>query len=188
MLSSPLFVDCYYVLKLWLKIVPDYSVSLCRISLLSGLLSIVNSTVSAGIHATGNIKKISFISDSIQFFVVVLTYIAFKMGAEPYWAYGISVIILLLTLFINGIIFNSLVKEFSLSTYMKLILQVVCVTILYLSILSYSSEFMEISFSRLITLCGESVALAVLLLMLTLTNEEKEKIKAVIRRRLLKTF
>lgn len=188
MLASPFLIDCYYVLNLWLGLVPDYAVPLCRISLLYGMLTIINSTVLAGIHATGKIKKISFISGSIQFLVVVFTYVAFKMGAEPYWAYGISVIILLLTLFINGIIFNSLVKEFSLSTYMKLILQVVCVTILYLSILSYSSEFMEISFSRLITLCGESVALAVLLLMLTLTNEEKEKIKAVIRRRLLKTF
>lgn len=110
------------------------------------------------------------------------------MGAEPYWAYGISTIILLITLVINGVIFHSLVNEFYLSTYLKLILQIVCVTILYLAILSYSSKFMEMSFFRLMSLSGESVILSVLLLMFTLTKEEKEKIKSIMRRKFSKSF
>lgn len=188
MLASPFLIDCYYVLNLWLGLVPNYAVPLCRISLLYGMLTIINSTVLAGIHATGRIKKISFISGSIQFLVVIFTYIAFKMGAEPYWAYGISTIILLITLVINGVIFHSLVNEFYLSTYLKLILQIVCVTILYLAILSYSSKFMEMSFFRLMSLSGESVILSVLLLMFTLTKEEKEKIKSIMRRKFSKSF
>lgn len=57
MLASPFLIDCYYVLNLWLGLVPDYAVPLCRISLLYGMLTIINSTVLAGIHATGKIKK-----------------------------------------------------------------------------------------------------------------------------------
>ena len=180
MLASPFLIDCYYVLNLWLGLVPDYAVPLCRISLLYGMLTIINSTVLAGIHATGKIKKISFISGTIQFLVVIFTYAAFKMGAEPYWAYGISTIILLITLVVNGVIFHSLVNDFYLYKYLKLILQVVCMTILYLSTLSYFSNFMETSFFRLMSLCGESVILTVLLLIFILTREEREKIKSII--------
>ena len=180
MLASPFLIDCYYVLNLWLGLVPDYAVPLCRISLLYGMLTIINSTVLAGIHATGKIKKISFISGTIQFLVVIFTYAAFKMGAEPYWAYGISTIILLITLVVNGVIFHSLVNEFYLYKYLKLILQVVCMTILYLSTLSYFSNFMEMSFFRLISLCGESVILTALLLVFTLTREERGKMKSII--------
>lgn len=57
MLASPFLIDCYYVLNLWLGLVPNYAVPLCRISLLYGMLTIINSTVLAGIHATGRIKK-----------------------------------------------------------------------------------------------------------------------------------
>ena len=180
MLASPFLIDCYYVLNLWLGLVPDYAVPLCRISLLYGMLTIINSTVLAGIHATGKIKKISFISGTIQFLVVIFTYVAFKMGVEPYWAYGISTIILLITIVVNGVIFHSLVNDFYLYKYLKLILQVVCMTILYLSTLSYFSNFMETSFFRLMSLCGESVILTVLLLIFILTREEREKIKSII--------
>lgn len=180
MLASPFLIDCYYVLNLWLGLVPDYAVPLCRISLLYGMLTIINSTVLAGIHATGKIKKISFISGTIQFLVVIFTYAAFKMGAEPYWAYGISTIILLITLVVNGVIFHSLVNDFYLYKYLKLVLQVVCMTILYLTTLSYFSNFMETSFFRLMSLCGESVILTVFLLIFILTREEREKIKSII--------
>lgn len=180
MLASPFLIDCYYVLNLWLGLVPDYAVPLCRISLLYGMLTIINSTVLAGIHATGKIKKISFISGTIQFLVVIFTYAAFKMGAEPYWAYGISTIILLITLVVNGVIFHSLVNDFYLYKYLKLVLQVVCMTILYLTTLSYFSNFMETSFFRLMSLCGESVILTVFLLIFVLTRKEREKIKSII--------
>lgn len=180
MLASPFLIDCYYVLNLWLGLVPDYAVPLCRISLLYGMLTIINSTVLAGIHATGKIKKISFISGTIQFLVVIFTYVAFKMGAEPYWAYGISTIILLITLVVNGVIFHSLVNDFYLYKYLKLVLQVVCMTILYLTTLSYFSNFMETSFFRLMSLCGESVILTVFLLIFVLTRKEREKIKSII--------
>lgn len=180
MLASPFLIDCYYVLNLWLGLVPDYAVPLCRISLLYGMLTIINSTVLAGIHATGKIKKISFISGTIQFLVVIFTYAAFKMGAEPYWAYGISTIILLITLVVNGVIFHSLVNDFYLYKYLKLVLQVVCMTILYLTTLSYFSNFMETSFFRLMSLCGESVILTVPLLIFVLTRKEREKIKSII--------
>lgn len=180
MLASPFLIDCYYVLNLWLGLVPDYAVPLCRISLLYGMLTIINSTVLAGIHATGKIKKISFISGTIQFLVVIFTYAAFKMGAEPYWAYGISTIILLITLVVNGVIFHSLVNDFYLYKYLKLVLQVVCMTILYLTTLSYFSNFMETSFFRLMSLCGVSVILTVFLLIFVSTRKEREKIKSII--------
>lgn len=184
MLSSPLFVDCYYVLKLWLKIVPDYSVSLCRISLLSGLLSIVNSTVSAGIHATGNIKKISFISGTVYLLVVPIVYVAYKLGAAPYWGYGVSAIVMYLILLVNGLILHSMVREFYLSKYIRVIIILTIITLFYLGILFFSAGYMEMSFVRLVVLCTESALISALLLLLVLTKEEKGKIKMIISNRI----
>ena len=184
MLSSPLFVDCYYVLKLWLKIVPDYSVSLCRISLLSGLLSIVNSTVSAGIHATGNIKKISFISGTVYLLVIPIVYVAYKLGAAPYWGYGVSTIVMYLILLVNGLILHSMVREFYLSKYIRVIIILTIITLFYLGILFFSAGYMEMSFVRLVVLCTESALISALLLLLVLTKEEKSKIKMIISNRI----
>ena len=186
MLSSPLFVDCYFVLKLWLKIVPDYAVSLCRISLLSGLLSIINSTVSAGIHATGNIKKISFISGTCYLLVIPFVYIAFKLGVAPYWGYGISTIVMYIILILNGVILHSMLREFYLAKYLKMILQLTFITMLYLAILFFSSECIEMSFLRLIVLCMESVFIAIIFLLLILSKEEKIKMKKMISNKLSK--
>ena len=186
MLSSPLFVDCYFVLKLWLKIVPDYAVSLCRISLLSGLLSIINSTVSAGIHATGNIKKISFISGTCHLLVIPFVYIAFKLGVAPYWGYGISTIVMYIILILNGVILHSMLREFYLAKYLKMILQLTFITMLYLAILFFSSECIEMSFLRLVVLCMESVFIAIIFLLLILSKEEKIKMKKMISNKLSK--
>lgn len=186
MLSSPLFVDCYYVLKLWLKIVPDYAVPLCRISLLSGLMSIVNSTVSAGIHATGNIKKISFISGTIYLLVIPVVYVAFKLGAAPYWAYGISAIVMYIILGVNGVILHSMVTKFLLSKYMMVIIQLTAMTLLYLGVLFLSSDWLEMSFVRLCFLCFESILIAVLLLLFILSKKEKEMVKKILINKLLK--
>ena len=153
---------------------------------MSGLLSIINSTVSAGIHATGNIKKISFISGTCYLLVIPFVYIAFKLGVAPYWGYGISTIVMYIILILNGMILHSMLREFYLAMYLKMMLQLTFITMLYLAILFFSSECIEMSFLRLVVLCMESVFIAIIFLLLILSKEEKIKMKKMISNKLSK--
>lgn len=57
----PLFCEADYVLKLWLKIVPEYAVMFLRLSLFGTLMTLLGNSMLTAIMATGNIKNINCI-------------------------------------------------------------------------------------------------------------------------------
>ena len=91
-----------------------------------------------------------------------------------------------IVLILNGVILHSMLREFYLAKYLKMILQLTFITMLYLAILFFSSEWLEMSFLRLVVLCMESVFIAILFLLLLLSKEEKNKMKKMISNKLLK--
>ena len=67
-----------------------------------------------------------------------------------------------------------------------MMLQLTFITMLYLAILFFSSECIEMSFLRLVVLCMESVFIAIIFLLLILSKEEKIKMKKMISNKLSK--
>ena len=91
-----------------------------------------------------------------------------------------------IVLILNGVILYSMLREFYLAKYLKMILQLTFITMLYLAILFFSSEWIEMSFLRLVVLCIESVFIAIIFLLLILSKEEKIKMKKMISNKLSK--
>lgn len=89
-----------------------------------------------------------------------------------------------LILLVNGLILHSMVREFYLSKYIRVIIILTIITLFYLGILFFSAGYMEMSFVRLVVLCTESALISALLLLLVLTKEEKGKIKMIISNRI----
>lgn len=75
-LSVPFFLEMYYILYLWLGIVPGHTVTFCRIFLISNMVGLLNSIITIGIHAEGNIKEISFITGTLHIFIPVFSYVS----------------------------------------------------------------------------------------------------------------
>lgn len=88
---TPLFLEMPYAMHLWLGEVPYMSVIFCRILLVSCVIGLINSIVAIGIHATGNIKKISLFSGSFFLFSLPVVYICYKLGFGVQYAYIILI-------------------------------------------------------------------------------------------------
>lgn len=92
-LSLPFMFEAYQVLYLWLGLVPDYTVTFFRLSMIASLITLLGQTGVTACMATGRIKWYTIIITSVGFLVFPLTWIAFKVGMPVESAYVIYIVI-----------------------------------------------------------------------------------------------
>jgi len=97
----PIFLETPIILKLWLKIVPDYTVIFLRFTLLSSMCVIIGNTLITSIHATGKIRNYELVMGTLALSNFPLVWIAFSLGASPVAAYVIYLIIYFILIFVR---------------------------------------------------------------------------------------
>ena len=86
----PILCETQYILTLWLKIVPDYTVAFVRLSCVGSMITCLGTTGYTACMATGRIKDYVIwitLSGSMVFF---FTWLAYYLGASvvaTYWVY-----------------------------------------------------------------------------------------------------
>lgn len=98
-ITIPFIIETPRILNIWLGQDPPYSVSFIRWILVSQLIFIGISINANAIHATGNVKSISFVSGSFYLLSLFFTYIALKMGMIAQIVYIINAIMNIIILF-----------------------------------------------------------------------------------------
>lgn len=92
-LSLPFMFEAYQVLYLWLGLVPDYSVTFFRLSMIAELITLLGQTGVTSCMATGRIKWYTIIITAVGFLVFPLTWIAYKMGLPVESTYIIYIVV-----------------------------------------------------------------------------------------------
>lgn len=87
----PLFIEVESVLKLWLGQVPEYTVPFCRALLIQTVIRALIWILDIPIHATGNIKRISFISGSMFIITIVPVYTLLRFSNNPISTYMVII-------------------------------------------------------------------------------------------------
>lgn len=85
--AIPFLLETPYILKLWLKIVPEWSIPFCRLYVVTSMITQFTITFGTTIGATGRIKAISLFSSLISLLPNILYIILFSLGASPVWLY-----------------------------------------------------------------------------------------------------
>lgn len=96
LVTIPLLFETHYILQLWLKLVPDYTVTFTRLTLLVCLFDIFSNPITTAILATGNIKKLQIILSIIMLAIFPISYILYYLGfpaSACYYVWGGAVII-----------------------------------------------------------------------------------------------
>ncbi len=119
-IAVPIFIEMPFVLKLWLKTPPEYAISLTRISLIAGLVSFATSVLNILIHATGDIKWLSFISGTIFLMILPISYFALHVWKVPETAYVVTLILVTLNVCVALVIVKKQLPTFGVR---KLILK-----------------------------------------------------------------
>lgn len=78
--ALPVMLEAEYILELWLKTVPDYSVAFLRLSIIGSMVNMIGNTGTTSCMATGNVKRYSIVVSSIGVLVFPLTWCAYKLG------------------------------------------------------------------------------------------------------------
>lgn len=135
--SSPILVDCDYVLKLWLGEVPPYASLFAVLLIIDNLISSLNSGISNIIFANGKIKSYQLIVNTNRLLAIVAAYFALERGAPAYFLIITYIIFTIMNVFLVQIIlhrtlnFNN--KILVSGSYIPCIL----VTMLFLPIVLY---------------------------------------------------
>ena len=111
-LMVPCFLELPYLFSLWLVEVPPYAVVFCRLMLISTFAILVNGIVNIAIHATGQIKQLSFISGTTHLISIVAIYILYRLGLSVEMAYVVSIVSGVIILITNVIILKTRIQEF----------------------------------------------------------------------------
>ncbi|MDQ6471039.1 MATE family efflux transporter [Flavobacterium sp. LHD-80] len=86
-LCIPFLIKMPYILGLWLKNVPEFTVIFCRLLLVRNLVEQLYMPLINALGAVGKIKKYQIASSLLNCVPFVFTYIFFKIGYPPYALY-----------------------------------------------------------------------------------------------------
>lgn len=179
LLSLPILLETDYVLGLWLKNVPDYSVQFIRLILLISLVNTLSETLNAAVSATGKIKYYQAVSGGLFICVLPVSFYLFRMWSCPLLVFIVyfiaSVVVYFYKLYYAvrnaGLLFTSYLK--------KVLLRIVAVTIGSILMAVYAKHFCEVhsfwTFMKAVTIYTSFML--VIIWMLGLERHEKNKVK-----------
>lgn len=130
-LSLPILFETDFILKLWLKNYPEYSVEFVRLVLLLSLCDIISNSLITSLSSTGKIRNYQIVVGSILLLNFPFSYICLNLGFSPDSTLVISIIMSLLCLVVRLIFLKKMIG-LSVSFFFKN----VCVKILYVSFCS----------------------------------------------------
>lgn len=94
----PLMFEAEFVLKLWLGIVPKYTVIFLRLMLIVGLLYTLSNPINVSVHATGRLKKFQLIEGTMLLTIVPIAYVLLKFfGIRPEYVFVVHIVVELCT-------------------------------------------------------------------------------------------
>lgn len=97
--AFPLLFETEFILKIWLKTVPDYAVIFTRLAIINSLLEAYTYIMGTSIQATGKIRLYQIIVGCTILFNLPLSYFFLKLHYSPSIIFWISIVISLVTLF-----------------------------------------------------------------------------------------
>ena len=154
LVSAPLISELQFVLRMWLGDVPDYAVVFCMFTLLFNFFSDLACILGIGIHATGKMFRISFITGTLYLLVLPLSYISFCYGGGAWTSYMFNVLAVMLGLLSNAYTLRLYIKEFPFKAFLLRDLLPCMLLMCGVFVCTYSiSLIMDDGWLRLLTVC-----------------------------------
>lgn len=177
-LALPIICETPFILGLWLKDVPEYTVSFVRIMLCICIVDAMANPFMTAISATGKVKKYQCVIGGIQLSIVPLAYLALKFGGIPITVFYVQYIVFIIAFFARMMIAADMVK-FSISNYISItVIPVVIVGVLsVMASLSLKYVLSDNFLSSIIVIASSIFFVIILSYKLGLTNGERSFIR-----------
>lgn len=150
LLSLPIILEIDQILKMWLKIVPDYAPIFTVLILVVILIDSVSGSLMTAIQATGKIKVYQVVVGSLLILILPLSYLFLKLGYSPEITLYINIVISIIALSFRLSLVRKLLN-FPVKVFVKeIILKNILIVSLSLSLPFFVRSFMDANILRLI--------------------------------------
>jgi nitrogen fixation/metabolism regulation signal transduction histidine kinase len=185
MFALPLYVEMPYVLKIWLKNVPEYAVDFCRVFLLIALVGQLSSGLMTAIQAKGKIAAYQVAMSLLLLLNLPVAYFLQGNGVSPtvvLWSMlTIEIVCLVARLVFAKRLVGLAVNEYVRAVLLKLIIVFIPSTLIVIC----SKNFVSTGWSEFMQLCL-SVVLTISLVAITsymsFDKDEKKLVQSFINK------
>jgi O-antigen/teichoic acid export membrane protein len=183
--TLPLILEMRYVLMLWLKNIPEYTVIFTSMALIEMLIHSLGMPLGALAHAGGKIQLYQFVIYGIQLCNLPLAFVFFRSGAPPY-IISIIAIFLAIFCFIAQLLIVRYLVGFPVRMFLKkTVVPLFVVTILSPVIPVLTQKLMEQNFLRLIIVIITSIfSTCGFMYFIGLNKFERRKVFSLVLRKL----
>lgn len=176
-ISIPLIIEMPYILKLWLKEVPENTIIFSRLILVLSIIYQFSVGLMSAIQSAGKIKNYQIVIGTVLLLNILLAYIILKLKFPPYYVFISLIIIEIISLYIRIIFAKKLVnldKKFFIKDVFIIIMIINIITI---SVSFLPTYILQESFLRLsITVLVSFITYCFLIYVLGLKENEKNMI------------
>lgn len=83
LIALPVCLLAYPLLKLWLGVVPDYTVPFLQLVIVQSLFQVFDTSFYTALYAKGRLRENALTSPTLGFMIFPITYVLFKLGYSP---------------------------------------------------------------------------------------------------------
>jgi O-antigen/teichoic acid export membrane protein len=179
-LVLPLMLEASFVLALWLKSPPSYTVLFTRLILLDTLAGMLSAPTGSISQASGRIKEIQLFSNGILLLNLPCSWIVLTLGAPAYIVMIISIGLTLFAQFLQVFIVKRLVDFPAAAFFKEVVLKMLLVTVLSSIVPVIIWFFMSMGFLRLCLVTAVSIAsIGICLYFIAFTKTEQRSIQTL---------
>ena len=118
-LSMPVIVNADFLLGIWLKEVPEFTVWFVQLSLLSAMVTSIAYPLITAQNATGRIREYQIVIGGVQLFNLPLSYLFLWLGYDPVSVMWVAVAMELLSLFLRLYMIPHYIPEFHVWDFIR---------------------------------------------------------------------
>lgn len=183
-LAIPLFFETSIVLKIWLGNVPQYAESFIRLILIANGLGVVNTVIVIGIHATGNIKRLSFLTGTFYLLSIPIAYVFLRYGYSANIVYVVYALSNLVIVGINLWILRQEIAEIRVLQILREVILVILVALLSAGLIYPIYNNLESGLLRLIliTIC-DLIIFPSIAYIISLNSEQRAIVRKILSRK-----
>lgn len=194
-IALPVFIYTDLILDLWLGQVPAYSVEFIRLIIITAFFSIVVTVSNTAIHATGDIKLISFYTGTLHLLAPIISYVVIKfIFKDASLVYIVNILLMVIIIattfrFIHIQIPNLNIHKYLQTIAMSFVLIITAYTITYFAnqiatdVLPATEPWSRFVSATVVSVTGVSILFGTTF-KFALTCEERQYLLMIIKNKL----
>jgi len=142
-LSLPVLIETHFILNLWLKIIPEFSIIFIRLIIINILIDSLSGTLMTAAQATGKIRLYQSVVGGLLILNLPISYFFLKFGFTPEVTFLVSIGVSLVALFARLKIIGPLINSSVLGYLKSVVFRIIPVAAVSMLLPSLLYEFIQ---------------------------------------------